>query len=87
MNGATAQDSIAHTFTAQDGSDSAGYVHTRPIHVFTPEGEHTSFSPIRYVGSEATGDLDTLTYRWKGMCLDHEGTFFIPLMSYIGLTI
>ena len=73
MNGATAQDSIPHTFTAQDGSDSAGYVHTRPIHVFTPEGEHASYSPIRYVGSEANGDLDTLTYSGKGMCLDHEG--------------
>ena len=73
MNGATAQDSIAHTFTAQDGSDSAGYVHTRPIHVFTPDGEHASYSPIRFVGSEANGDLDTLTYSGKGMCLDHEG--------------
>ena len=73
MNGATAQDSIAHTFTAEDGSDSAGYVHTRPIHVFTPDGEHASFSPIRFVGSAANGDLDTLTYSGKGMCLDHEG--------------
>ncbi len=73
MNGATAQDSIAHTFTAQDGSDSAGYVHTRPIHVFTPNGEHASYSPIRYVGSTANGDLDTLTYSGKGICLDHEG--------------
>ena len=73
MNGATAQDSIPHTFTAQDGSDSAGFVHTRPIHVFTPDGEHASYSPIRYVGSAANGDLDTLTYSGKGMCLDHEG--------------
>ena len=73
MNGATAQDSIPHTFTAQDGSDSAGFVHTRPIHVFTPDGEHASYSPIRFVGSEANGNLDTLTYSGKGMCLDHEG--------------
>jgi len=73
MNGATAQDSIPHTFSAADGSDSAGYVHTRPIHVFTPTGEHTSYSPIRFVGTAAAGNLDTLTYSGKGMSLDHEG--------------
>lgn len=73
MNGATAQDSIAHTFTASDGSDSSGFLHLRPIHVFTPSGEHASFSPIRYVGSAADGNLDTLTYSGKGMCLDHDG--------------
>ena len=73
MNGATAQDSIAHTFQASDGTDSSGFLHLRPIHVFTPSGEHASFSPIRYVGSAANGDLDTLTYSGKGMCLDNDG--------------
>ena len=33
MNGNLAQDSIPHTFTAVDGSDSAGFMMLKPIHV------------------------------------------------------
>ena len=73
IQGGMAGDSLAHTFTAQDGTDSAGFVHTRPIHVFTPEGEHASYSPIRYVGSSDAGNLDTLVQDGLGMCLDHDG--------------
>ena len=73
MNGNLAQDSIPHTFTAVDGSDSAGYMMLKPIHVYTPAGAHASYSPIRYIGTEGTSTFDTLTYSGKGMCLDHEG--------------
>ncbi len=81
IQGGMAGDSLAHTFTAQDGSDSAGFVHTRPIHVFTPEGEHTSFSPIRYVGSADAGTLDTLVQDGLGMCLDHDGNILYTTHS------
>ena len=73
MNGNTAMDSIEHTFTASDGSDSSGFLMLKPIHVFTPDGEHASYSPIRYIGTAGSDNYDTLTYSGKGMCLDHDG--------------
>ena len=81
IQGGMAGDSLAHTFTAQDGTDSAGFVHTRPIHVFTPEGEHASYSPIRYVGSSDAGNLDTLVQDGLGMCLDHDGNILYTTTS------
>lgn len=55
------------TLFVDDGAGGIDTVSVRPIFVFTPSGEHTSFSPIRFPGG------DTLTYSGKGMCLDIDG--------------
>jgi len=64
MHGPLAQDSIIINDTLS--------VYVRPIHVFTPSGEHASFSPIRFVTND-DGSQDTLTYSGKGMALDTDG--------------
>lgn len=55
------------TLFVDDGAGSIDTVETRPIFVFTPDGVHTAFSPIRFAAG------DTLTYSGKGMALDIDG--------------
>ncbi len=69
MHGPLAGDTIF----VDDGAGVIDTVTVRPIHVFTPAGEHASYSPIRFVGSTTANNLDTLTYSGKGMCLDIDG--------------
>ena len=69
MHGPVAGDTL-FVDNAAGGVDTVG---VRPIHVFTPAGEHASYSPIRFVGSTAGNNLDTLIYSGKGMCLDIDG--------------